>query len=186
MYFIYCNKKCYIYNNFEIKLVGENINYDDSYHTFVYEDELYKYYMNYQNIEDVEIDVNGNIFLFKDYLTKKTKYYISIDMLESAGIIFIREVKYEMVAICPVDGSSSATYLIDDRTILELVHAYDESNAEKHCLLYYMVLHKEGEITVHFHFDKYSSEYKFFVDENNVVTYEIVNDNLYNQTFNIN
>lgn len=174
------------YYNFDIKLVGENINYDDSYHTFVYEDELYKYYMNYQNIEDIEIDINGNIFLLKDYLAKETKYYISINRLESAGIILYKEAKYEIVDICPMDGSSLATYLIDDRTILELVHTHDESNAEKHCLLYYMVPHKEGETTIRFDFEKYSSEYKFMVDENNVVTYELVNDNIYDQTFNTN
>lgn len=118
----------------------------------IYEDELYNYYIQCNNVDKIKIEINSNRFYLKEYLDGKTIYPIIMHKLEDTGIEITKEEKNEKIIVCP-QKTLAVNYKITKNEIAEVVLAnHIEIKGEK-CLVYFIIPKKTGETDVIFESD---------------------------------
>ena len=146
----------------------ELINYKDVCDTQIknkiYEDELYNYYIQCNNIDKIKIEINSNKFYLKEYLDGETIYPIIMHKLEDTGIEIIKEEKNEKIIVCP-QKTLAVNYKIRKNEIAEVVLSnHIEKNGEK-CLVYFIIPKKIGETDVIFEIDDKEILYNILVKQ---------------------
>ncbi len=132
---------------------------------FIYEDNLFKYYINCSSPKDILISINNNNFGLMDYLEGKTKYPILIHMLESAGMKIEKEDKYEKLVVCPKE-ISSPNYRADDYSVVDIVQTEDVIQNSRVCKAFYIIPLAEGNSELTIEFDNEKITYHATIDKN--------------------
>lgn len=133
--------------------------------SFIYEDNLFNYYINCSSPKDILISINNNVFSLMDYLEGKTKYPILIHMLESAGMKIEQEDKYEKLVVCPKE-ISNPNYSADDYSVIDIIQTADAFQNGKECKAFYIIPLAEGHSKLTFEFDNEIITYQATIDDN--------------------
>lgn len=132
---------------------------------FIYEDDLFNYYINCSSPKDVLISINNNIFSLMDYLEGKTMYPIIIRGLKDAGMKIEKEDKYEKLVVCPKE-ISTPYYSADNSSVVDIVQTEDVIQNKTDCKAFYIIPKTNGETNLIFKFANETITYHVTIDNN--------------------
>lgn len=159
------------YDHFTVEPLNYNeVCSDEEKESFIYEDDLFKYYINCNHPEKIEVTINGNNYSFTDYLEHKTKYYVNENRLKDSGLPIKMVEKYEKLPICPI-SATGVGYGVIDMEILDVTLAQSIEIDGQMCQSFYIIPKSKGETEVIFETGAGTIHYYFTVDENNNYTY---------------
>lgn len=161
-----------------IQIIDESSTCADALEPF-YEDELYIYNFSCMKSDSVYVKINNQKYLVKEILKNNpTKYPITIESLEKAGLELIKENKYEMIQI--EERGNIYQIMIEEPSLLEIKTFHLKHNENKTLELHF-IPKKAGKTIVKIEFfDEKQNQiistkrYQLLINDDLEVLYEMI------------